>query len=63
MSTVPEIFIASILRMKTLAISLISNMASGISPAKLSHTEIAETIGKGNEIFSKYMENLILSIK
>lgn len=61
MSTMPEILIASILKMNTLAISLISNMAAGISKVKLSHDEITKTAASVNNKFIKLIENIILS--
>jgi len=63
MSTVPEIYAASNCGIKTLGISLISNLAAGISPNKLSHAEVTETAHNVQERFSEFMENLILTIK
>jgi purine-nucleoside phosphorylase len=63
MSTVPEIFLAHSLGMKTVGISLISNLAAGISSVKLSHADVTETGTKVSERFSELMENLILSLK
>jgi purine-nucleoside phosphorylase len=50
MSTVPEVMVASQLEMKSLGISCITNMATGISKEKLSHAEVTETANlvKGN---------------
>lgn len=62
MSTVPEIMTAHALGMKILAISLISNLAAGISSGKLSHAEVAETGKMVGERFSNFMEHLILSL-
>ena len=62
MSTVPEIYTSYILGMKTIGISLISNLAAGISLNKLSHAEVSETANNVKERFSELMENLILSI-
>ena len=62
MSTVPEIYTSYILGMKTIGISLISNLAAGISLNKLSHAEVTETANNVKERFSELMENLILSI-
>ena len=62
MSTVPEIYHSYSLGMKTVGISLISNLAAGISQNKLSHREVTETANNVKERFSELMENLILSI-
>ena len=63
MSTVPEIYAAQTLGMKTVGISLISNLAAGISQNKLSHAEVTETANNVKERFSELMENLLLSLK
>jgi purine-nucleoside phosphorylase len=63
MSTVPEIYTSYALGMKTIGISLISNLAAGISQNKLSHEEVTETANHVKERFSELMEALILSIK
>jgi purine-nucleoside phosphorylase len=63
MSTVPEIFLARSLGMKTVGISLISNLAAGISSVKLSHADVTETGTKVTGRFSELMEQLVLSLK
>ncbi len=62
MSTVPEIYTAYSLGMKTVGISLISNLAAGISQNKLSHIEVTETANNVKERFSELMEKLLLSV-
>ena len=62
MSTVPEIYTSNSLGMKTVGISLISNLAAGISQNKLSHAEVTETANNVKERFSELMEKFILSI-
>jgi purine-nucleoside phosphorylase len=63
MSTVPEIFIAHSLGIKILAISLISNLAAGISSEKLSHSDVTKTGIKITERFSELIEQLVISLK
>ncbi|MCX6121442.1 MAG: purine-nucleoside phosphorylase [Ignavibacteriales bacterium] len=62
MSTVPELYTSCSLGMKTIGISLISNLAAGISQNKLSHAEVTETANNVKERFSELLEKIILSI-
>jgi purine-nucleoside phosphorylase len=61
MSTVPEIYTSYKLGMRTVGISLISNLAAGISQNKLSHAEVTETANIVKERFSKLIQDLIIS--
>jgi purine-nucleoside phosphorylase len=63
MSTVPEIVLASELGMKAAAISLISNMAAGLSIGRLSHKEVAQTADRVKKVFISLLETSILQIK
>ena len=62
MSTAPELFEASKLQLNTIAISLVTNMASGVSKHKLDHSEIkaaADTRGKDfNRLVLELIKNL-----
>jgi purine-nucleoside phosphorylase len=62
MSTVPEIYTSHSLKMNTVGISLISNLAAGISQNKLSHAEVTETANNVKVRFSELMEKFILSL-
>lgn len=61
MSTVPEILAAQHLGIKIAAISLISNLATGISQAKLSHSEVTETANRIEEKFVLLMKAVLTS--
>ena len=49
MSTVPEVIVANQIGMKVLAISVIANMACGISENPLSHEEVLENVDSASE--------------
>lgn len=59
MSTAPELFEAARLGMKAQAISLITNMASGISKLKLHHDEIKVAADSRSADFSRLVHHLI----
>lgn len=59
MSTVPEIFMANKLGLRVAGISLISNLATGITGKKLSHTEVTETAHKVKFRFSRLMKAVL----
>lgn len=43
MSTVPEVIAANHMRIRSMAVSCVTNMAAGILPGKLNHEEVLET--------------------
>ena len=59
MSTVPEVIAASHCKMKTLGISCITNMASGILDQPLNHEEAIETSAKVKSQFVKLVKEII----
>ncbi len=59
MSTVPEIVAAKELGMRVVALSLISNLATGISSQKLSHEEVTETANRIRQSFTDFMRNIV----
>jgi len=63
MSTVPEIFVAHRLGIKTVGISFISNLAAGIAEEKLSHSDVTKSGTKIIGLFSEFIEQLVLSLK
>ena len=59
MSTVPELFEASRLHMHGVALSLISNAASGMNEEPLNHEEVKKAARVAGDTFSKLVEKLI----
>lgn len=62
MSTVPEIVAAASLKMKVVGISLISNLATGITGEKLSHQEVTETANRVKERFTRLLKEFLLRL-
>ncbi len=59
MSTVPETIVANYLGIKTLGISCITNMATGIQKQKHSHANVVQTANKASQLFSKWILEII----
>ncbi len=59
MSTFPEAIIASGWGIECVGISCITNMATGLSPKKLTHQEVIETAGTVKNRFSQIMISLL----
>ena len=59
MSTVPEVIVARALGIRVAGISCITNLASGISPHPLSHTEVIETTALVAERFEALVERWV----
>jgi purine-nucleoside phosphorylase len=62
MSTAHEAIFASKLGLDVVAFSLITNYAAGISPHKLSHTEVMETAELSKSNLERLMKRFIISI-
>jgi purine-nucleoside phosphorylase len=62
MSTAPELFEAARLGLKSVAISLISNMASGVTKEKLDHEEVKIAAESRKEDFANLVNKLILEL-
>lgn len=62
MSTVPEAIIANYMGLNVLAISLITNLASGISKTKLAHQEVVELGRIAGEKFKTLVKKIIEKI-
>ncbi|NUQ82781.1 MAG: purine-nucleoside phosphorylase [Bacteroidetes bacterium] len=59
MSTVMEVIQAAHLGLRVLGISLISNMASGMSDSKLSHSEVNEVGQARKAVFTRWIHSII----
>ena len=62
MSTVAECIAANHIGLKVCGISLITNMAAGISKTKLSHEEVKETADKAEEYFVRLVKSVITNV-
>jgi purine-nucleoside phosphorylase len=62
MSTVPELFEAARCRLKTAAVSLITNMAAGIRAHKLNHEEVKQAAKLYQKDFERLVRRLIVGL-
>ena len=59
MSTVPEAIVASHMGMRVAALSCVTNMAAGITTAKLSGEEVIEVAGLASERMCSLITNFV----
>ncbi|MEA3506983.1 MAG: purine-nucleoside phosphorylase [Elusimicrobiota bacterium] len=62
MSTVPEVIMANKCGLKVLGLSMITNMAAGITGEALSHQEVIETTTKAQEKFKDLVREIVGTI-
>ncbi|MEX0905599.1 MAG: purine-nucleoside phosphorylase [Balneolaceae bacterium] len=62
MSTVPELIEASRLKLQTAAVSLITNMAAGVTKKRLDHSEVKKAAESRKDDFAKYVSEIILKL-
>jgi purine-nucleoside phosphorylase len=63
MSTVPESIAANHLGLRVCAVSCITNLAAGLSSARLTHAEVTERANSVEEKFSTFLANFLTSIE
>jgi purine-nucleoside phosphorylase len=63
MSTVPEVLVARAMGLKVLGISLITNLASGLAGAPLSHDEVIEAGLEARGRFGKLVRGVLLELE
>ena len=62
MSTVPETILAVHAGLKVLAISVISNLAAGVSEQKLDENEVLVTANAKRHVFADFVRKIISKI-
>lgn len=62
MSTVPEALVAGQQGMQVVGISCITNMAAGVLPQKLSHSEVMETASRVHDTFQTLIDTILTVI-
>lgn len=59
MSTAPEALVAGHSGLDVVGVSCITNMAAGVLPIKLCHTEVMETAAKVHDLFHKLVDTIL----
>ena len=61
MSTVPEALVAGHSGLQVVGVSCITNMAAGVLPQKLDHSEVVETAARVHDLFHKLVDVILRS--
>jgi len=59
MSTIPEVIMANKLGMKVLGLSMVTNMAAGITGRPLTHTEVIQATRKAADKFKRLVRGVV----
>jgi len=62
MSTVPELYLGSVFGMEVVGISVISNLGTGLSDSKLTHSEVMDNAKTIEKEFASLIKNSILAV-
>ena len=62
MSTVPEVLVARALGLRCLALSMVTNKGTGLSPEPLSHQEVVEVGQRAGRTVGRIIDGVLRSL-